>query len=465
MVQPNRSQDYLVDGMGQDQNQRQDQPYRLASPINIRGGQSFASTAAQQAQPQQPDRARQQFRTRERQIRENRPIDFTVDVAPTTKRIKADIAGQATTQKQKLAEGEDISQFLPDFEKALAGDAGALQRTGQRLNTEYQQREIEPIQSFAGESLAQFLAEPSQDAYQTALTKQRAGTFGLNALDAAILGASGQGAQSFEKARQELGGAFSEIPGITKGLREQEAQRARDYAAAVSDMRNKAQAYEQQMRAQADLEAKQYAERSVTDEIAKIYEQARALAPDKSEFIRYGDVDVRPFVDRDLTFAETLDEQEAQRYNAIAELLGLNPVQSMKPSQTMNQDAIMQAILANAGNKQTQALNAKRQQEIEEKNRTITAVDNANKFIDRKLLSAKPTSKSTFNSAESIRMKQIIRDNPEIAKDPKKLNALVEYRIALSELDSKYPISAKNALASRNREKEKLKKEYERKIA
>lgn len=466
MVQPNRSQDFLVRGMGEDEPQQQNQGYRLNVP-SFSGGQSFASTAAQRAQPKQPDRSRQQFRTRERQIRENRPIDFTVDVSPTVKRIKADIAGQATAQRQKLAESDDISQFLPDFEKAIAGDAGALQRTGQRLNTEYQQREFEPIQSFEGESLAQFLAEPSTDAYQTALTKQRAGTFGLNALDAAILGASGAGAQSFETARQELGGAFSEIPGIRQAIKEQEEQRARDYAIAVSDIRNKAQAYEQQMRAQADLEAKQYAERSVTDEIAKLYEQAQALAPDKSRFINYGDVDVRPFIDRDLTFAETLDEQEEQRYNAIAELLGLNPVQAMKPAPTMNKDAIIQAILANAVNEQTQELNAKRQQEIADRYRTITAIDNAKKVIDRKLLADSVNIRRPFNSAESIRMKKIVEANPEIAEDPKKLDALVTYLTALSKLDDKYPISAKNPSAMSNRAKEvdRLKTEYERKIA
>lgn len=358
MVQPN----FMVSPIGQEQNAAQNQGYKLTSPLNIRGGQSFASTAAQAAQPRQPDRGRQMFRTRERQIRENRPLDFTVQTRPTTERVRADIVGQFGRQQKEMADtGPQIGEFLPDFEKGIAGDAQALARTGQRLQTPYQQREVEPISTAAGDTLRDFLAQDGRDAFQTELGRQRAGTFGLNALDAAILEASGLGAQKFEQARGELGASYRDIPKLTQQIRDAEAERAKQYASAVSDIRSQAQAYEQAMREKGQIESEIYANRDISPDIRRAIEQAKLLSPDYAPFIgdyeslKSAGLDFEPFVDRELTFEETLQPDQAARYNALAEVLGLQPVQSIAPERAMNEDAIIQAILAAARNRAAEA--------------------------------------------------------------------------------------------------------------
>ncbi len=383
MVQLNRSQDYLISGVGEDQPQQQNQAYRLNVP-SFTGGQSFASTATQQKQ-QTPDRARQQFRTRERQIRENRPVDFAVETKPTTQRVKADIAGQAFNLEQELSKSAPkIEEFLPDFEKALKGDEEALQRTGQRLQTPYEQREIEPITSYAGTGLADFLSREGVDAYQTELARQRAGTYGLNALDAAILGASGMGAKAFNIARNELGKAYEDIPSITNRLTEQEAKRANDYSLAIADMTRRAQEERAKIEEQARIEQEIFKNRDISKDIEDILLRSKQASPDVAPYIGTYEMlpaglDINPYIDRELTFEETLDEQEAQRYNAIAELLGFSPVQRATPESAINEEALMQAILADALNRKTKWETAgkkaedyrryRNQQEIERKNK------------------------------------------------------------------------------------------------
>jgi len=70
-------------------------------------------------------------------------------------------------------------------------------------------------------------------------------------------------------------------------------------------------------------------------------------------YLNRRELDFSPYIDRDLTFAETLDDQEAQRYNVIAELLGMNPVQRLNPEAGLNREAIINAMIAQAGNAKT----------------------------------------------------------------------------------------------------------------
>lgn len=345
-------------------NQDSQRSYRLSTPsVSFTGGQRTTAETPRASEPQEsPDRSRQIFRATNRQIRENRPLDFTLgELQQERQRLSADIAGQAERQRRQLAEtAPKLDEFLPDYEKALAGDQGAIQATGQRLQNEFTPREVAPIRADAG-AYGQFLRDPSQEAFQTELYRQRGGTYGLNALDAAILAASGRGAQVFQRGRQQLASAYDVVPQIESELRQQEAQRQADYNATIQALRNRVMADEAAMREQAQSEIEAYRNRDVQAELDRIVEQTKLLNPQLAGYFGRN-VNLDPFVDRELTFAETLDPEEARRYNVIAELLGQAPVGRLDPEAGINQDLVIAALVAEA---QKQAMQREQNREAE----------------------------------------------------------------------------------------------------
>lgn len=329
--------------------------YRLGSGPNI----NVSPTGGQRSQSPEPtepqDRARQRFRTRERQIREVRPVDFTVrQVEPARQRIQADIRGQAERAQRELAEeAPKLEEFLPDYQKALSGDQQAIRRTGERLQRDYQPEEIEPLRSTSDIALRDYLRAPSQDAFGLELQRQRAGTSGVNALDAARLAASGVGAMAFDEARGRLASAYDIIPELQQSL-ENERQRLRQgFVDEQSKLRSDIIADELAMRRAAEAEIEAYKNRDVNEQIRQIEQEAKLMNPELARLIG-GDMDFSPFIDRDIIFEETLDPQEAARYNVIAELLGKTPVQRIDPGAGLNRDAILQAFLAEAQNELAQ---------------------------------------------------------------------------------------------------------------
>jgi len=278
-----RSQDFLVQDT-QQVDQDTTRPMRLSTGSVSAPSVNVSPTGGQrQPEPQNEpsDRSRQNFRARERQIREVRPVDFTVQGAgDARRRIEADLRGQAYRQEKELSEtAPNISEFLPDYQKALSGNQAAIQATGQRLQQEFTPREIQPIYSNAAATQFDFLRQPSQDAYQVALARQRGGAYGVNALDAARLAASGVGQQGFERAREQVSGAYDVIPGITDRLQAQESQRARDYADVVNQLRAQITGDESAMQEQARREMEAYRNRDVSAEIAALEQEARLLNP------------------------------------------------------------------------------------------------------------------------------------------------------------------------------------------
>ena len=359
-----RSQDFLVQDTQQG-DQDTNRPMRLnAGSVSTPSFNVSPTGGQRQAEPRNEpaDRSRQNFRTRERQIREVRPVDFTLQgVGDARRRIEADISGQAYKQEKELKEtAPNVSEFLPDYQKALSGNQGAIQATGQRLQQEFTPREVQPIYSNAAASQLDFLRQPSQDAYQVALNRQRGGTYGVNALDAARLAASGVGQQGFERAREQVSGAYDVIPGITDRLQAQEAQRARDYTDVVNQLRSQITGDEAAIQEQARREIEAYRNRDVSAEIAALEQEARLQNPELNYFMGGPNLDFNPYIDRELTFAETLDDQEAQRYNVIAELLGKNPVQRMTPEAGLNREGIINALIAEARNEKTDFENSNR---------------------------------------------------------------------------------------------------------
>lgn len=350
-----RSQDYLVNSPGQDQNQDTQRSYRLAGgpSVSFSGGQVRSAQAFQGAQSNVPDRARQSFRTRERQIRENRPIDFTLKGTESAKQnIQSDIVGQGLEQERRLAEGAPkLDEFLPDYSKALGGDQGALQRTGERLQGSYKAKEVAPIQATEGQAFLDFLREPSQEAFHTELTKQRGGTFGVNALDAAILQASGKGSDAFTQAKRDIGQVYNLIPQTEQRLRGIEQNREKRYGDLVSQIKGQLTTDEKGMHADAQKEMAGYRGRDFNAILQQISNEIAQKNPELKGFLNNINPNVyEPFIDRDLSFEETLDPREVTRYNAIAELLGTSPVQAVSRGQEFNRDKIVNAMLGEAQN-------------------------------------------------------------------------------------------------------------------
>lgn len=367
-----RSQDFLVDQDNFNGNQNTRQSINLTTPrMSGTGGQTYVP------QRQEVDKSRQQFRTRNRQIRENRPVDFTVQqVEPAYQRIQSDLRAKAEEQIRDLAEtAPKVEEFLPDYQKALTGDQEAIMRTGQRLQQEqFVPREVKPIYSTEGAALQDFLKQSGPEAYQTELSRQRGNVYGLNALDAAILGYTGAGSEAFGEARQRLGSAYDIVPELTKQIRDTEAQKAIAYQSAIEDLRNQILQDEAAMRAQAESEIEAYKNRDVTmasPEIADLFNTLSEQNPELARFIRprvrFGysrPIDFEPFVDRDMTFAETLDPQEYQRYNVLAELLGTAPVQQTTPEAPINMDRIVPFLLEEATKRKAASDKAKAEREL-----------------------------------------------------------------------------------------------------
>lgn len=363
-----REQDYLVSQPGGQQNEDTQRSYRLAGGpsfgVSSSGGQVRPASNFQAAQQASPDRARQTFRTRERQIREVRPVDFTLrDTAQTKSDIGADIVSQGIQQEQRLAEsGPKVEEFLPDYEKALTGDQDAIMRTGYRLQNPYEERKVEDIRPTAGQTFLDFLRAPGQDTYHTELAKQQGGPFGVNALDAARLAASGQGARAFSRAAQDIGSVYNLIPEAEARVAESETRRANQYAETVDSIRALLQGGEQQYKTEAQRKIDEYKNRNVDPELRAIVEELKVTNPELGPYLGMDFGQLAPFIDRELTFAETLSPEEADRYNIIAELLGVNPVQRLAPEAGFNRESIIAALLAEAQNEQQAAILAEKQE-------------------------------------------------------------------------------------------------------
>jgi len=356
-----REQDYLVSQPGGQQNEDTQQSYRLAGGpsfgVSSTGGQIRPASNFQNAQQATPDRSRQTFRTRERQIREVRPVDFTVSQAEPTKRlIESDIRGQANRITQDLAESAPkVEEFLPDYQKALSGDQEAIRRTGERLQTPFEAREVPQIYSTEGQSLLDFLRAPSQDTFQTELSRQRGGPFGVNALDAARLAASGLGGSAFTQASRDIGQVYNLIPAIERDIRAKEAGREADYGSRVAELLGLIKSDEGALRRESEREIEAYRGRNVDPELRAIVEELKVTNPELGPYLGMDFGQLAPFIDRELTFAETLSPEEADRYNVLAELLGTNPVQRIAPEAGFNRESIIAALLAEAQNEQKEA--------------------------------------------------------------------------------------------------------------
>ena len=361
-----RQQDYLVNRGDENQNQETTRSYRLASPsvtVSATGGQAQAPTQERQ----EPDRSRQKFRARERQIREVRPVDFTLQsLTPTIRNLKADLQGEFQEQSEMLAsEAPKTEEFLPDFQKALSGDQGAIQKTGERLAMEYEAPEFAPIRSSVAQPMASFLSDPSQEAFQTELMRSRGGPYGLSALDAARLAASGVGRQAFERGKQELAQAYSIAPELQKRLEQQALEKEQAFATQQELLRNEIQRELDALEAEGQREIEAYKTRDVTDLINEALGAAQAQAAAEPYLQYIGGIDYEPYIDRELTMGEALTPEEIERYNILQELLGGTPLAAMEREAPFSRDALIAALIGEAQASQHAKLSKLRQNQRE----------------------------------------------------------------------------------------------------
>jgi hypothetical protein len=343
-------------------------------------------------------------------------VDFTLrDTSQTKSDIGADIVSQGIQQEQRLAEsGPKVEEFLPDYEKALTGDQDAIMRTGYRLQNPYEERKVEDIRPTAGQTFLDFLRAPGQDTYHTELAKQQGGPFGVNALDAARLAASGQGARAFSRAAQDIGSVYNLIPEAEARVAESETRRANQYAETVDSIRALLQGGERELKTAGEREIEAYRTRDLGPELRALVEELKVTNPEISPYIGEGlgagFEKLNPFIDRELTFAETLSPEEADRYNIIAELLGVNPVQRLAPEAGFNRDSVIAAILAAAQNEQTTAeTERKRQESLTPEQWLNENARGLNQYIKSQISDMTPA-----QQAEILRdIQQEMKNNPE----------------------------------------------------
>jgi hypothetical protein len=357
-----RSQDYLVGNQSQNGNQNTLQAFNLNAPSyspNVRSGGGGSANIPSLNK----DFRRQSFNARQRQVMENRPVNFELKNNQDQKtRAGTELYNQFTSGLDKVnkREGTNFQDFLPDFQKAFEkDDEEAQQRTAQRLNNSLASFTPEQVKTNALDDQMAFMSAPTKEAFLTELLAQRqSGLTGSNRLDAAILDASGVGRMAFEAERQKVGDEINFMTknyndGIRQRLQSQEAEykQAQD-ALRGSDIANR-DVYDNLIKQRQD----EYKNRDVTKELLPVIEKARQEAArlGNDKYFQGGGAGLsvaQPFVDRELSKEEAFNVEEARRYNDLMDLLGGNAIQRIDRQPSFQENSIISALLAEAARRQ-----------------------------------------------------------------------------------------------------------------
>ena len=360
-----RSQDYLVNNGTQPQsgqNENTQAPYRLFTPgfaPSISGG-TPTQVGSQVRTPQGPDLQRQKFRATNRQISENRPVDFNLGIVNEAKNKGfSDLQNKFKTASDSIGKNvPDTSDFLPDYQKAKAGDALALTKTTQRLNTPLAFNQNN-ISTTAEDSSIDYLRAPSQAAFLNELAKSRGGGLsGINRLEAAILERSGAGRDRFNQGRKEIeNDIYFQEQNLNNLLFSQNLARNQDYTSKVQNIRGMAEGERGNINSLISQRIADYKNRDVSGEVNPIIEKARALAEAEGLGGYFNNsFDSNSFVDRDLTREEAAQGDEAKRFNDLADMLGGRdaPMMSRGRDPGVQENALISRLLEEArGGRQT----------------------------------------------------------------------------------------------------------------
>jgi hypothetical protein len=356
--QNNRSQDYLVTNQAQGQNQNTQQPLRLSTPsytanaFDIRGGTGGNSTAPMQ------DLTRQRMKAQKRQVTENRPVDFNVNLQSTKARTQGDLSGQFNDQSTALAKRmPQVNEFLPDFTKAIENDSEeAQQRTAQRLTGNLSEYVTPNIDTGADDEMQAFLGKGGVDAFLTQLQRERGGGLsGVNRLDAAILGYSGAGQNAFDRARGELSQVANQRFGLQDQLRQRAAEQDTQYKSAQEQLLGAVKQRQADFDTTIAQRQQDYRNRDVSAELASAIEKARIQAATGgfADYFPGGLGGNEQFVNRELTREQALEAPETRQYNDLMDLLGGNAIQTQARGPSIREDALIASLLAEAARRKS----------------------------------------------------------------------------------------------------------------
>jgi hypothetical protein len=292
---------------------------------------------------------RNKFNAFNRQVEENKPTQIDMSFVDRTKSAAdADISTQNKAGSETVGKmGPDISTFLPTFQNSLGDNAEARNATANNLKAylpEYKPAEIDTAMEDEAMSL---LGQQNRAGYLTALMENRGGGMsGANRLDAAILDRSGAGRQAFEQGRQKLSGytdmgnaAETELNAQYEGkkgaLKDAQNKLIEAIGGAKQGLTDKGQAA---------ITAAQ--SRAIPlEEIAAIKQEAQRINPN----LPIVDLkDYSPFIDREMSFEESLSGADADQYNYLAELLGKSPTMFRQQDPGVNREGLLRALLQEA---------------------------------------------------------------------------------------------------------------------
>lgn len=294
----------------------------------------------------QPNAYRNKFNAFNRQVEENQPGQINMSFVDRSKSAaEADIASKKQAGAETVGKmGPDISTFLPTFQKSMGDDVAARQATAANLKAylpEYKPAEIDTAMEDEAMNL---LNQQNRAGYLTALMEGRGGGLsGANRLDAAILDRSGAGRQMFEQGRQKLAG-YTDVGNAAEAelakMYEDKKSQLKTAQDRLIDAINKERlgltekgegvmASQSRVMPWADIEA--------------VKEEARKVNPALPIFDLK---DYAPFLDRNVSFEESLSGPEADQYNYLAELLGRSPTLFRKQDPLVNREALLRAFLA-----------------------------------------------------------------------------------------------------------------------
>lgn len=362
-----RASDYLVQPTQTNENQR---PQALSSG-GYRGN-FLTSQTGYKSQPGKTD-ARQQFRVGERQIRENRPVNLDLaNIRQQAQQVAGGIESKGQEQLTKLGEREDIKQFLPKVDKAVwAGDPQAKSDILGRLQGPTPDFTPEYVDTAQLQSAKDFLNKAGEGAYLEALQSMRSGgMLGANRLDAAILAATGYGGQQFRQGAQDLA-KIDEMARAQNALMQQaQSERRSAYEDITKQILGDIEGRKQAFDTNINYLINQYKNRDVRQEIANYLQAARErLGREQKDLlpvdIERAQIDVNPFIDRDITAGEVLAGSQVNAYNVLQELLGRGDLlQKVAPQARADENAIYLALLEAAKGKKTERLIAEEQARI-----------------------------------------------------------------------------------------------------